>query len=260
MISYLYFLKVILCSSIFLGYYFLVLRNKAYHQYNRFYLLIAIALSWSIPLLSFNFTVEKENVITPVYQVINFVTTTTVVPFEAEQNIVSYSKSVLTFDNFLSGIYCIISLIMLIHFAKILFHIFKLSKKYAAQNFHSYKLFLTKEENAPFSFFKFIFWNTDIDLQSQLGKQILQHELTHIEQKHSWDKIFVQLNLMMGWFNPKFWLMKKELEMIHEFIADKKSVPDANTKIFAQMLLNTAFSGKNMALQIHFFTLQSKED
>jgi ABC-type multidrug transport system permease subunit len=53
MIQLTYFLKVILCSSIFFCYYWIALRNKKFHQYNRFYLLIAPIASWFIPLIKF---------------------------------------------------------------------------------------------------------------------------------------------------------------------------------------------------------------
>src|SRR6185436_11651088 len=46
-----YFLQVVLCSGMMMGYYWLVLRNKRFHQYNRFYLLAIALLSWIVPLI-----------------------------------------------------------------------------------------------------------------------------------------------------------------------------------------------------------------
>lgn len=46
-----YFLQVLLCSAIMMGYYWVVLRNKRFHQYNRFYLLAVAVLSWIVPLI-----------------------------------------------------------------------------------------------------------------------------------------------------------------------------------------------------------------
>src|SRR5471030_2934226 len=54
-----YFLQVMICSGIMLLYYAIVLRNKKFHHYNRFYILATIVLSWFIPLL-------KIKVATPV--------------------------------------------------------------------------------------------------------------------------------------------------------------------------------------------------
>jgi TonB-dependent SusC/RagA subfamily outer membrane receptor len=63
----------------------------------------------------------------------------------------------------------------------------------------------------------------------------------------------IQLNLIAGWFNPFFWLLKKELDMIHEFIADKKSVEHGDAASFAQMLLTTAYPGQQFPLTNPFF-------
>lgn len=251
MLPYFYFFKVIICSAIFMGYYYVALHNKIYHQYNRFYLLFSFTLSWCIPILPITLSVQKETFAAPVFQAIQYISESTE-PFEPN-TVVDAAKPTLTFDNILLCCYGIVCLIMLILFLKVLYFLFRLTKKYKAQTFNTCKIYLTQESNTPFSFFKRIFWNTNVDIESAIGKQILQHELTHINEKHSWDKLYVQLNLFVGWFNPFFWLMKKELEMIHEFIADKKSVPNANTELFAQMLLNSAFAGKNISLTNPFF-------
>ncbi|HMU73625.1 MAG TPA: hypothetical protein PKD93_12835, partial [Ferruginibacter sp.] len=50
-----YMLKVIICSGILFGYYWVFLRNKIFHRYNRFYLLSAIVLSLLLPLLKIGF-------------------------------------------------------------------------------------------------------------------------------------------------------------------------------------------------------------
>ena len=251
MLPYIYLLKVIVCSAIFMGYYFVALRNKIYHQYNRFYLLFATLASWCIPLLQFNIVVAKPIVYQPVFEAISYISGSNK-SFELEP-IYQPIATHFTTDNYIVFIYIALAAMLMISMLYAIAKIFLLTKKYPKENINNCPIYLTKEENTPFSFFKFIFWNTDINIHSNIGNQILQHELTHIKQKHSWDKIFIQLNIIAGWFNPFFWLIKKELEMIHEFIADKKSVPNANTAEFAAMLLNTAFGTKQLALTNPFF-------
>ena len=65
-------------------------------------------------------------------------------------------------------------------------------------------LVITNAKGTPYSFFKYIFWNEAIDMTSTTGQQILQHEITHVKEKHSYDKLFVQLSLIAGLFNPLF--------------------------------------------------------
>ncbi|HEY5406914.1 MAG TPA: hypothetical protein VIJ92_07500, partial [Ginsengibacter sp.] len=49
-----YLLKVIICSGILCGYYYLALRNKIFHRWNRFYLLAAVVLSLIVPVMKIN--------------------------------------------------------------------------------------------------------------------------------------------------------------------------------------------------------------
>src|SRR5688572_31366775 len=48
-----YLIKVAVCSGILYLYYLIALRNKHFHQWNRFYLLISVLLSLAVPLLHF---------------------------------------------------------------------------------------------------------------------------------------------------------------------------------------------------------------
>jgi N-acetylmuramoyl-L-alanine amidase len=74
---------------------------------------------------------------------------------------------------------------------------------------------------------------------------ILRHELAHIEQGHTWDKLVSQLLSCIFWMNPFYWMIQKELAMVHEFIADEQAIvnnndnmeEDGHTAAFAKMLL-----------------------
>ena len=90
-------------------------------------------------------------------------------------------------------------------------------------------------------------------MQSATGQQILKHELAHVQEKHSVDNITMQVVMVFGWFNPFFWLARKELHMIHEFIADKKSVNNGDTSSFAEMLLAASYPQKQFLLTNSFF-------
>ena len=49
---------------------------------------------------------------------------------------------------------------------------------------------------------------------------ILSHELAHIRLRHSWDVMFVDVALCLWWFNPAMWLLRRELQSLHEYQAD----------------------------------------
>ena len=51
-------------------------------------------------------------------------------------------------------------------------------------------------------------------MEDESGRKILQHELAHIREKHSWDRLFSQLICSIFWMNPFNWIMQKELQNI----------------------------------------------
>lgn len=74
----------------------------------------------------------------------------------------------------------------------------------------------THRNHISFSFFNSIFLP-----EGESSDVILRHEKSHIQHRHSWDVVFVELLTIFQWFNPIIRLYKSELQSIHEFIADK---------------------------------------
>ena len=72
--------------------------------------------------------------------------------------------------------------------------------------------------SSPFSWFGHIVASQS-DVQQFRG-MILAHELAHIRLRHSWDVMFVDLALCLWWFNPAMWLLRRELQSLHEYQAD----------------------------------------
>jgi hypothetical protein len=82
---------------------------------------------------------------------------------------------------------------------------------------------------------------------------MLKHELTHIEQYHSYDKVFVTLTTNLFWMNPFFWLIRKELEVVHEFIADEEAVAGDDAAVLAEMLLKAHYHSNSLTVGQSFF-------
>ena len=242
-----YLLQVLVCSAVLMVYYLLVLRNKKFHQYNRFYLLGVALVSWMVPLIKIVWEQERSGV-----RQVDLLTVVAANNSEMEAMVTSQQQS-LDWVSLLPNLYMAVCIFLLSAMLVSLYRIYKIYTTHECSNLQQFYLVMTREKGTPFSFFSYIFWNAEIDIQTPAGKQILQHELTHVTQYHSIDKIVIQLNLIAGWFNPFFWLLKKELDMIHEFIADKKSVEHGDTASLAQMLLTTAYPGQQFPLTNPFF-------
>lgn len=244
-----YLLQVTLCSAVMMGYYWLLLRNKRFHQYNRFFLLAIALLSWLVPLVKIQWNPAAIN---GDIRVVNLLSAVAQNNSTIEASLGSQWID-WNWETISILLYASVSLFILFGMLRAFYQIYRLLKTYACKKAGDINLVLTRADGTPFSFFKFIFWNEDIELQSESGKRILLHELTHVKQKHSIDHIFLHCILVIGWFNPFFWLLKKEMEMIHEFIADKEAVKDGNIATLAGMLLTATYPQQRFLLTQPFF-------
>lgn len=250
MITILYYLlKVVICSALLYSYYLVALRNKQFHQYNRFYLMGVSVLSWIVPFLKIN--IIREQVLSAP-KVMHFANVIAENNSTIEQEVV-LKNSQFTWDNLLLFIGFTISFLFVVRFVKSLWHIRKLIKQYPLKKLASLYLVMTDVKGTPFSFFKYIFWNTSIDLNSEIGKKILAHEVAHVEENHSFDKLLIELQLVLGWFNPITWLIRNELYLIHEFIADQKSIENNDSSVLAKLLLASAYPSRQHLLSNSFF-------
>ena len=246
-----YLLKVIICSAILFGYYWFFLRNKVFHVYNRFYLLAIIIISVGLPLIKFNIFHNDANKPT-VIKMLQVVRAGD--EYMDEIIIGAPAKANLSFVDSLPFIYAIISAAFLIMLVQMLVTIFNLLKKNEKIYLENFQIINTDgAKGTPFSFFNFIFWNNQIDMNSPSGNKIFKHEIAHVQERHSWDKMFINIILIVFWSNPIFWLIRKELSMIHEFIADKKAVEDGDTSAFAAMILKATYPQKTFYITNSFF-------
>ncbi|HTN47289.1 MAG TPA: M56 family metallopeptidase [Flavipsychrobacter sp.] len=222
--------KVILYSGALFAYYHLCLRGKTFHHYNRFYLLSAMLISLLLPLLKASYFMIEVN--DGAYLLMS------------QFKLSSYGtgNDEPAWLRIFSITFGLISFLLATRFFFGIFKILKLKKRFRKESFEAINFYQTDLNNAPFSYFKNLFWKNTIEINSTLGRQILKHEMAHIEQKHTYDKIFIGILKSVFWFNPFFYLIKKELHLIHEYLADEKAVHQSDTKAFAQMLLVSRFS------------------
>jgi N-acetylmuramoyl-L-alanine amidase len=249
MIGFVYYLlKVMICSGLLFLYYHTALRNKLFHQWNRFYLLATIVLSLTIPCLEFNLWDNSKDIKVRNIQLLQAV-------YSADEYVaeINTNKDVLSVEQWSVIAYSCVSVIVFILFILALLRIRSIIRSHSVMLIDDIKFIDTEEKDAPFSFLNYVFWNKQIELNSASGEHIFQHELVHVREKHSFDKLFLQVILIGCWCNPFFWLIRKELKMIHEFIADKKSVGQSDAKAFATMILQATYPKHYSYLTNQFF-------
>ena len=94
-----------------------------------------------------------------------------------------------------------------------------------------------KNLTTPFSFFHLIFIDRN-DLTDRQKACMLYHERVHIRQWHSVDLLLLEFIIMVQWFNPFAWLIRRTLKEIHEYMADEGTVKEEVSSLdYLQLLL-----------------------
>jgi TonB-dependent SusC/RagA subfamily outer membrane receptor len=243
-----YILKVVVCSGILYSYYHFALRNKVFHAWNRFYLLAMIPFSILLPLLNINIIAPADNG-TRIVSAMRIVAGADEYALEVEKaSGINWSAELISLS-----LYILVSLCIAVIFTTGMVKLVRMIRKYKPVALENFYFLNTPEPGTPFSFFRYLVWNREISLDTENGRRILEHELVHIREKHSWDKIFIHIALIFFWINPFFWLARQEMTMIHEFIADRKSVDNGDTEAFAKLILASSFPGHASLLTNSFF-------
>ena len=238
-----YIIKSLITSGILYIYYLLALRNKRFHTYNRFYLLMAVLISLLLPVMNFRWYHIEGGQNTPLKTIIAIIS-----PSHIRQPTFHFTINWLVFYSM-----AMVSIILLIILLSKIVWIYKLKQKYKNIRMYGYNLIETDVKQAPFSFLNNLFWKQGISVTDVNGEKIFKHELAHIKQYHTYDKLFTQIVLCVYWINPFYWLLQKELNMIHEFIADAESIKKGDTKSFALMLLQSHNEGRYLNPSHPFF-------
>jgi len=110
---------------------------------------------------------------------------------------------------------------------------------------------LLPQGNSVFSFLGIIYFPVPFERNDITTKMILKHERVHIEQKHSWDILFIEIVKVLFFYNPSVYSIKKHLELTHEYLADSASA-GSDKKKYSLALFNTFFQVPGLALSNGF--------
>jgi len=248
-----YFIQVITTSGILYGYYHFFLRNKKFHVYNRFYLLIAASITILIPFVNI-----------PIYFTAGEANSSFVLKTIASISANDFGEPPATAPRSIKNsfpstqvlVYSCYILISIILVARILFSLQKIrriKKKYKAQQIGAIHFINTDEPGTPFSFFRWLFWNQKIDVRSPKGEQVFRHELFHIEQRHSLDILYIELLATIFWINPFLHLIRREIKVIHEFLADQFAASQSENWEYAELLLMQSLNTEHRLTNPFFY-------
>ena len=244
-----YFIKAILNAALFLGVYFLLLEKEKMHRFNRWYLISSLALSFIIPFITVQKPSETVSALNPVS--IAGATSDVISMPVAQLTPLAQTN---TFNPFfyLLILYGFVTAFFLFRFTKNVFSLFSETRRNTKISYSKATLVLIQKETEPHSFLRYIFLNKADYGSNAIPNEILQHELAHVEQRHSLDILFIELISAVLWFHPFLFLYKKAIQLNHEFLADDAAIRlNADVRSYQLLLLQKA-SGRNIEMTNHF--------
>ena len=248
----LYLLEASLVLTLLYGAYRLFLSKETFFSFNRFFLMGILVLSLAFPLISFDFTSADESFIGQQVTELGKARNSYHSSFDSwsEWAVAAPEQEAGWWQQFWAQDWTwsrvLMTLLISIYLVGFTYRFIKVIVSYVKIYLLKRKLVLTDFEGvnvtevpadmAPFSFLNTVFIPENIEDVSDYS-QILAHEKTHIEQRHSIDLIFVQLVAALLWFNPVVWLLLKSLKQTHEYIADKNMLKQGFSLVDYQALL-----------------------
>lgn len=236
--------------SVFWLFYKLFLENEKIHQFNRFYLLFTLIISFAIPFFSIETIkiIEQAVVISDEFPMIIPQTT------EITEQKTNYLPIVLC------SLYGLISVVFLVRFLRNLFQIYKTISLGTQLKFEKAILVIVPKQIAPHSFFNYIFLSETDYKNNLIASEILEHEYTHVNQKHSFDIVLIELFKIVLWFHPMLYFYKKSIKLNHEFIADENVIEKTdNTTAYQNLLLeSSAKTYYNLASNFNFLSIKKR--
>ncbi len=107
----------------------------------------------------------------------------------------------------------------------------------------------------PFSFFYII--HVPLRCDADELRMVLRHELVHVRQWHSADVLWLLLLRTVFWFNPLLVFLQRDLQMLHEFLADEDVIAHSDPDSYTRLQMAHAFGLEASAFPVNRFFNQS---
>ncbi|TCC89338.1 M56 family metallopeptidase [Pedobacter frigiditerrae] len=228
-----YLLEANLYLLLFYGFYRLFLQNETFYNSNRYFLLLSSVTAFVLPIMQLGFLkptpiIDNNLFPPPILYTEEQLAKMTFAPVQETFNLIEWFYPV----------YLIIALGFAIKLSISLFKIIHLCLKAKKAKTGKITLIELKEQTTAFSFFNLLFIHPHLAEK----QTVLNHEMVHIKQKHSVDILFFELLQIICWFNPIIHFIKKDIKLLHEYIADELSTNSGIQKHeYAMFLIENSF-------------------
>ena len=237
-----YLIKINVALMLLYGFYRLTVSRDTFFGLRRLTLWLIYAVALMVPALNLEYWVRD----TPTMVSMANVYADTFYPVV----VVKAQASGITWMDMLLGIYWVGVAVLSLRLVWQLFSIIRLVVISRKQEVEGITVHLLKGDGSPFSFFRWVFMYPST-LEGRQLHEVMVHECTHVSGLHSLDTLFSELFSIACWFNPFAWLMKQEVRMNLEYLADESVLSDGNArKSYQYHLLGLAYRQPNESTKI----------
>ena len=237
-----YILKSAVCLAAFYLFYKWLLSRETFHRFNRLALLGVLAFSLALPLVevSVKRPAPIQQPMLTLEQMLMMADAPSEAVYTSQPETVLWLQALLIIYG-IGVVFFLVRNLWSLGRLAVLLRSGRLERveDYLPQGGRGVKLVVHDWRIAPFSWMRFIVISRK-DLEEN-GREILIHERAHIRLGHSWDVLLADLCCFVQWFNPAAWLLKRELQSVHEYEADEAVLCEGvNAKEYQLLLIKKA--------------------
>jgi TonB family protein len=234
-----YILKSAVCLAMFYLFYRLLLSKETFHRFNRIALLGVMLLSCLLPLVKV--TVEQVSPVNA--QVMSMEDLLLMYQWNSEAVVEEGSRPFHWQEGLVLVYFVGLFFVIVRHLWSLGRMLYLIRHSRCERLDNGIRLVVHRRKLAPFSWMRYIVIS-ETDLKES-GHHILVHEMAHIHYRHSWDLLLAEACAWLQWFNPAIWLLKQELQNIHEYEADEEVLRQGiNAKEYQMLLIKKAVGAR----------------
>lgn len=223
-----YILKANLLLIFFGLFYLIFLKRETFYQLNRWFFVGSIIVSITAPLITFTKTVLVDPI--PVEFYVNDSENVII------NEVVKEPSFLETIDLQQSAVFVLLFISSVLIFRKM----YAVAKLYRSikklPNLGDSNIKINTNTETVYSFYKWIVVPENF-FQWQNHQLILDHESIHLNQKHTFDLILVEMVAAVFWFNPLIKILQRHINSNLEFIVDAQMVQKTEPVLYQKNLL-----------------------
>lgn len=228
-IFFIYSVKVAVCLALFYLFHKLLMSRDTFHTFNRFAILSMMLLSLVLPLV--HLSLDSEAGINRGTVALEGLVAQTVVDDGGNGVGEGMTLTQVLLATYVLGVVLFIGKTLLS--VGSLLRLIRRARCVEVRN--GIRIYTMHGDMSPFSWFRYIIMS-EKDWQEN-RREIVLHEMAHIRRCHSMDVALCNMMIVFQWYNPAAWLLKRELQTVHEYEADEAVLSAGVDATHYQMLL-----------------------